>query len=434
MLINFYPPPIPGIGPGWSGGTKPADYLRREWLRGAWQRVTWGERLVFVLAILLWWPTTILHAAYLAARLGPSRSVASGKSPLRQFVEQLEVAARWMVPPLWYYTFEFFDDERRAAAGDYVQRVMVKPFIYHWLVDRVGRKETRFPFANKTYFSALCQRHGLAASTVIAVAGSHGMGLLDPAMTELPPVDLFVKIKNGRGGRGAEKWTYLDGRYRDSKGRSLTAKELADYLRRKARFEKRIVQYCLVNHRSLSDLNLGALATARILTCRDEKGGIEATHAVFRMPQRPGASVDNIHAGGIAAAVDLATGRLGRASDLGLKTASRWLERHPETGAQILGRTLPHWPAALDLVRRAHDVIGDRVVVGWDVAILEDGPCLVEGNGKPDVDLMQRPHRAGLGNSRFGELVAYHLRNFLAGDTSNGRADAARMRETSPVQ
>lgn len=422
MLITFYPPPMPGLGrdrPGSASG-----YLRRQWIRGAWRRSGWIDRLSFVVAILLWWPTTILHAAYLAIRLGPSRRRESGKSPLRQFVEQLEVAAKWMVPPLWYYTFEFFDDERRAHAGDYIQRVQVKPFIYHWLVDRTDRKDPMFPFANKIYFSQLCERHGLKASTVIATVGPKHVNFTDRAMTALPPLDLFVKIKSGRGGRGAEKWSYVAGSYRDNTGRSCTADQLVEQLKRKARFEKRIVQYCLVNHSALADLNLGALATARILTARDEHGEIEVTHAVFRMPQRPGAPVDNIHAGGIAAAVDLATGRLGRATDLGLRTTSRWHERHPETGAAILGRTLPHWQEALDLVRRAHALIGDRIAVGWDVAILEDGPCLVEGNGKPDVDLMQRPHRTGLGNSRFGELLAFHLRNELNGDTRNGRPPA----------
>jgi hypothetical protein len=240
-------------------------------------------------------------------------------------------------------------------------------------------------------------------------------------MTELPPRDLFVKIKVGRGGRGAEKWTYADGAYRNAAGRSLTRAEFADHLKRRARFEKRIVEYCLTNHGALADLNLGALATARIVTARNEAGEIEATHAVFSMPQRPGAPVDNIHAGGIAAPVDLATGRLGRATDLGVKPTSQWHERHPTTDAVILGRSLPHWPAALDLVRRAHALIGDRVVVGWDVAILEDGPCLVEGNGKPDVDLIQRPHRTGLGASRLGEIMAFHVKNFVAGDIRNGR-------------
>jgi hypothetical protein len=421
MLITFYPPPMPGLGRDQPGS--PSGYLRRQWIKGAWRRGTWFDRLAFVLAIILWWPTTILHAAYLAGRLGPGRSRLCGKSPLRQFLEQIEVAAKWMVPPLWYYTFEFFDDERRAHAADYLQRVQVKPFIYHWLVDRAQRKDPRYPFANKIYFSELCRRNGLSASVVIATAGPRGLAYLDPDMKELPPVDLFIKIKNGRGGRGAEKWSHAAGTYRNSAGRTFTAAGLSDYLVRKARYEKRIVQFCLVNHGALSDLNLGALATARVLTVRNEGGGIEVTHAVFRMPQRPGAPVDNIHAGGIAAAVDLATGRLGRATDLGLRTDSQWHERHPTTGAPIAGRILPHWPAVLELARRAHDRIGDRVVVGWDVAILEDGPCLVEGNGKPDVDLMQRPHRAGLGNSRLGELMAFHLKNFLSGDTRNGRAN-----------
>jgi hypothetical protein len=421
MLINFYPPPIPQFRR--HADEKPADFLRRQWVSRAWKKKSWGERMVFVVVIVLWWPTTILHAAYLAARLGPARARTYGKSPFKQFLEQIAVAQRWLIPPLWYYTFEFCDDAKLARAGDYVQRVQMKPFIYPWLVDRVARKEKKYPFANKVYFSHLCRHHGLRASTVVALSGGRGIHFKN-GLTEFPPTDLFIKIKNGRGGRGAEKWSYVDGCYRDSGGRSLTKAEFVDYVKQRSRLQKRIVQYRLVNHSALSDINLGALATVRILTLRNETGGIEPTHAVMRMPQRPGAPVDNIHAGGIAAPVDLKTGTLGRATDLGLRTTSRWHERHPETGAAILGRVLPHWQAAIELVCRAHDLIGDRVVVGWDVAILEDGPCLVEGNGKPDVDLMQRPHGVGLGNSRYGELVAHHLKAAIAGETANGRPAA----------
>jgi hypothetical protein len=419
MLITWYPPPIPGLGR--DAAETPAGYLRRQWIRGAWRRGTWGDWFCFVIAAILWWPSTVLHAAYLAIRLGPSRSKTSGKSPFRQFLEQIEVAAQWMVPPLWYYTFEFHDDERRAHAADYLQRVQVKPFIYRWLIDRKQRRDLRVPFASKIYFSKICRKHDVRASAVIATVAGNNIAYVDPGMTTLPPIDLFVKIKLGRGGRGAEKWAYAAGTYRDTEGRSLTAAELAEHLKRRAKFEKRVIEACLANHSDLGDLNLGALATARILTARNERGEIEATHAVFRMAQRPGAQVDNIHAGGIAAPVDLATGRLGRATDLGVRVDSAWHAKHPVTGAPIEGRILPHWPEAVALVQRAHDLVGDRVAVGWDVAILEDGPCLIEGNGKPDVDLIQRPHRVGLGNSRFGALLAHHLKNAEAGDISRGR-------------
>ena len=58
MLINFYPPPIPQFPR--KADEKPADYLRRQWVTRAWTTTSWGERLMFVVAILLWWPTTIL--------------------------------------------------------------------------------------------------------------------------------------------------------------------------------------------------------------------------------------------------------------------------------------------------------------------------------------------------------------------------------------
>jgi hypothetical protein len=423
MLVYYYPPPIRGIGTAVPGSA--SDYLRRQWIAGAWRRSSLFEKLVFGLSIIAWWPSTVLHAAYLAAVLGPSRQAVSGKSPFRQFLEQLSVAALWMVPPKWYYIFEFYHDERRAHAGEYLQRVQTKPYIFDWLVDKVARKDPRWPFANKAYFSMLCERFDLPACKVIALAdNARSFMFFPPHATEFPPVDLFIKVKSGRGGFGAEKWTYRDGRYHSASGRMLTEAGLKAYVLRKAWFAKRVVQPCVTNHSDLADINLGVLATVRVVTIRAEAGEVEATHAIFRMPQLRTACVDNLHAGGLGVAVDLETGRLRCATDLGCKVDSRWHDVHPATGARIEGRVLPYWQDVLDLARRAHRLIGDRVVVGWDIAILQDGPCLVEGNGKPDVDMLQRHYGQGLGETRFGKLLALHLAGRLAGNPLNGRPPA----------
>ncbi|MES1151915.1 MAG: sugar-transfer associated ATP-grasp domain-containing protein, partial [Dongia sp.] len=103
------------------------------------------------------------------------------------------------------------------------------------------------------------------------------------------------------------------------------------------------------------------------------------------------------------------TGRLGPASDLGKGPRFQWHDRHPLTGGQIAGRVLPFWPEAMALAVRAHAAFGEWVVIGWDVAILADGPKLIEGNKGPDVDLIQRPLRAPIGSARFGALLAHNL-------------------------
>jgi hypothetical protein len=154
-------------------------------------------------------------------------------------------------------------------------------------------------------------------------------------------------------------------------------------------------------------------------------------HAVLRMARAPGIVVDNFHAGGIAARVDLQTGEVGPATDLGTNRGTQWWETHPVTGARIRGRRVPMWDEVIDLVLRAHAAFPDQIVIGWDVAILRYGPRLIEGNKSPDLDIIQRTGREPIGNSRFGVLLAYHLRRALSQEAGVRTADPS-ADESSP--
>jgi hypothetical protein len=226
--------------------------------------------------------------------------------------------------------------------------------------------------------------------------------------------DLFVKKIEGRGGIGAELWLSLPhGRYRSTSGAECTIEDLASRVLEQSKQGDYLIQPRLMNHPDIVDLTPGALSTVRLLTILNEQGEPEAVNAAFRMAISRTSAVDNFHAGGIAAAVDLATGTLGAATGLGLGGDFRWHETHPLTGAQIRGRVLPHWHEAIALAIAAHRLIAPRVLVGWDIGFLPEGPCLIEGNTGPDADIHQRTELRPVGNARYGELLALHMERRL---------------------
>jgi hypothetical protein len=119
--------------------------------------------------------------------------------------------------------------------------------------------------------------------------------------------------------------------------------------------------------------------------------------------------VDNLHQGGITAAVDHETGELGSATNLGKDASVGWLDYHPVTGALIAGHRIAGWESVKQLALQAHRAFTDRLLVGWDIALAEEGPLIVEGNSSPDLDILQRSTRRGMVDSRFAELLAARL-------------------------
>lgn len=391
-----------------------------------WQESGLGTRMGLGAAILIWPAVTLGAMAFYTARSGPGIRGRIGKSLARQMYEQIRLALTWCIPPAWYYIFELHDETRRRSAGHYIYRFESKPFLYDFLRRYPTPSSTDTPgstecLRDKDLFALRCRSQGLPVVATIARVENGEITLLEdaakpPADFRLPPADLFVKPKNGAGGRGAVLWRYAGGDcYRNQEGRLSTAAALEAELEARSHRAALVIRLRATNHPQLAPLSPGALATVRLLTCRNERGEFEATNALLRMGTR-NAIVDNMHAGGMGARIDLETGRLGNATAgaWGLGPGLRWWDAHPDTGAQILGRQLPFWPQLLDLGRSAHGVFPDQVAIGWDIAILADGPCLVEGNKSPDLDIVQRTHRAPLGNARFGELLAFNLKQALA--------------------
>jgi hypothetical protein len=77
------------------------------------------------------------------------------------------------------------------------------------------------------------------------------------------------------------------------------------------------------------------------------------------------------------------------------------LEKHPDSDQLFEGFAIPMWSEAVDLARRAHETFPSMHFIGSDIAILQDGPVLVEGNFPFDTDLTVLPHGLTLSDTQF---------------------------------
>jgi len=411
IKVRAFPPPHLVLWPGYREGS--AIWRLRRAYRIGWRRCFKpGDYIRIGIGLLLWPLVSVAFALPAGITLGGTVARGGGPGILRQILDLIRLALFYRIMPRYYYIFELYRPALRGRAAEYLSRIESKGGVYRALKLRDRSKVVRIN--DKLTFSAFFGRQGLSTVPVVAAyragikVGNVGDGTLPEGG------DLFVKLIEGRGGEGAELWlAQSHGCYRSSRGEECSIEDLVARVRDLSKKGDILIQPRLVNHPDIVDLTPGALSTVRLLTILNEQGEPEAVNAAFRMAISKTSPVDNFHAGGIASAVDIATGTLGFATGLGLGGDFSWHEKHPLTGAPIKGRRLPHWDQAVALAIAAHRLIAPRVMVGWDIGFLPEGPCLVEGNVGPDADIHQRTELRPLGNARYGELLAFHLERRL---------------------
>lgn len=158
-------------------------------------------------------------------------------------------------------------------------------------------------------------------------------------------------------------------------------------------FPAGVVEQYLVQHPELSSLAPDSVNTVRVVTVSskdfpvNESGDhFDIAYAALRIGGEESV-VDNFHSGGMVAAVNLKTGKvITNAVDMKGKV----YRKHPATGKKIRGFMIPEFQAVLDMAKAA---CGDlEGYLGWDIALTEKGPVLIEVNTKPAVALLQMPY------------------------------------------
>jgi len=138
-----------------------------------------------------------------------------------------------------------------------------------------------------------------------------------------------------------------------------------------------ILEEIVVQHPAMASLCPSSVNTCRIATLLgDKQEGI--VYAFLRIGN--GKVMDNVDCGGMAARIDLPTGKL---LTVGADKQGNTFLKHPMTDTSIIGFQIPFWKEAKEMCMEAAKVIPEMRFIAWDVAITAEGPTFIEGNSFP---------------------------------------------------
>lgn len=161
-----------------------------------------------------------------------------------------------------------------------------------------------------------------------------------------------------------------------------------------------VIQKYIVQHKDISRLNPYSVNSIRLITIiKDEK--VHYFSAFLRLGVDKISKVDNRTVGGIGVGINY-DGTLQKYGFTNSKFGQKY-DAHPLTQVEFEGLKIPYWNSVIDMVFNAHEKISDVKSIGWDVAITENGPLLIEGNDNWEIIGPQDTH-GGL-KKRFIELM-----------------------------
>lgn len=279
----------------------------------------------------------------------------SGKSRPRLMSDMLVCAARYNAGYMDYMIARMWEQ------NDAQRRTVLTRGINNQIVRRMNDKADWHAFDDKAAFnrafSKWIKRDWMEAD------GQTSKETLEAFLDEKKTV--FVKPLEGSSGQGIEKFTAADWSDMDA------------FLSKVRAVGKSVIEEGIVQHPRMAALNPGSVNTVRISTLiGDKKEGI--VYAFLRIGN--GKIMDNVDCGGMAARVDLDSGRL---LTVAADKAGNTFTKHPITGMEIIGFELPCFEEAKAMCLEAMRMVPSMRYVAWDVALTEQGPTLIEGNSFP---------------------------------------------------
>ena len=280
----------------------------------------------------------------------------SGKSRLWLLTDMLKCAVKYNAGYMDYKIAQMYrlNDEQR--------KTVITRGISNEIVRRMNPKEYWHFFDDKAQFNELF-REFIPRKWILTNESTDTEELYALCRNS---TQLIWKPLEGSSGQGIKKYTPED--WKDGP-EAFLAKMNAD--------GKGILEEMVIQHPKMASVCPTSVNTCRIATLLgDKRQGI--VYAFLRIGN--GKVMDNVDCGGMAARIDLDTGRL---LTVGADKQGNTFIKHPITNTSIIGFTIPYWEEAKAMCLKAAEKVPEMRFIAWDVAITENGPTFIEGNSFP---------------------------------------------------
>lgn len=218
---------------------------------------------------------------------------------------------------------------------------------------------------DKYLFNLFMSNYGLPVPKILKIKGKSILG------GDTYPV--FIKVVNGTNGENMFKVNSYD--------------ELENILKKiDVDIDKYICEEGIIQHKKLNEIWPESVNTLRIVTIIADNQP-EIFSVVFRCGTSKTSHKDNLTRGGIAVGVTQ-DGKLKKYGFQYMTFGSKHT-MHPDTKFVFEGMEIPYYKEALEVCLKGQRHLKQLKTIGWDVAITDNGPIIIEGNEYWGLGLMQ---------------------------------------------
>lgn len=293
-----------------------------------------------------------------------------------------------------------------------------RKYIGHYMLSRtyscINPARHRVITGDKKIFHLLCMANELPVLDIVATYGPKkerapwvcidSLDELETKLQEPGMENIFLKPTTEQRGAGAlalgprldvESWT------RRPAGGRITLPEVIEHIKQHKAGMTWIIQRLASPSPFTAGIVENVVCTVRVVTINE--GNPKILGAIMRFGDGD-SPADNFEGGGVVALVDNDSGVLGPTlrSRNGLASFGT---AHHRTGRQITGLVLPDWPKIKALVIDGAQRFSYFKCMGWDIAITDRGPIILEANSKSGFPSLQILTGKGLLEGPLGDVL-----------------------------